>query len=117
MSIFPTLPPFIGGEEKTFHVRFEEDDVVLDLEDWTYRVEIIWDGCTHICLTEGDGITRLSDEPDPEAAATDDQFHFSWTLTEEQTEEVPVGKSQVNISRISPTDVTWIDSVDLKRAR
>lgn len=116
MPSFTALPGFIGGEEKFFYVRFEEDDgsgyVILDLTGWTYRVDIAWEGCVRICLSESDGIERLEDLP-----VDDTEFHFKWTLNEAQTCCVPVGRTPVKIYRISPDDEATIDSCDLVRDR
>lgn len=107
----PTLPAFAGGEEKKHYVRFENPvDAIRDMTGYVYRVEVIWDECVRVCLTEGSGIERVDDIP-----ADNTGWHFSFTLNEQQTKQIPVGTTPLQIVSVSPDGYTTIDVFNVKR--
>lgn len=111
---FPTiLPSYVAGAEPgPYFIRLlTRDDAVINMAGYAYRVEVWWDDGAQISLSEGGGITRLVDNPDPVAG----EFHYSWGLTEQQGKCLPVGLSPVKLFYISPGGITTVDVVYLKR--
>lgn len=111
MALF-TLPSFTAGEVVgPFSMRLLDGlDQPFNMEGFTYRVEVHWDGCAQITLYEGSGITRLEDDP------SDDEFHYSWSLTKDQGKCVPLGLSPVKLFYIDPEGTPKADIVNLRRS-
>jgi hypothetical protein len=94
---------FVGGEEQITpitHLRREEarePSTPLDLTGYAIGAEVWWEGCRKLSPTVVIG-NLASGEP-----------HYTVTLTEQQTMQVPLGRvAFVKLIRMSPDGVTTI---------
>ena len=95
--------PFVGGEEKTYHITHteaeeaREEGTVLDLTGYGIGAEVWWEDC-HKLSPAIVPVNLASGEP-----------HYTMTLNEQQTAAVPLGRvAFVKLIRQSPEGVTTI---------